>query len=333
MPAPLTFIDIAIGTAVLAAASVTLTVRARAMQAMGFLVLGALLSAAWVSLGSMDVALAEAALGSGILGAILVWLAVSGSRPPATSGEAARAFPPRRAVRVTVGLLTGAITTIVLAAAWIRIADGLPRWSAPLRQQLPDTGVTHDVTGVLLSFRAYDTLLESAVLLFAAVAVLALGRDGGLTQATRRRTEPPSTLVWVVRVSAPLLLLFSLWLLFAGSSGSGGAFQSGAVLCALLILMHVAGFSMTGFAQHWLRPLLAIGVVAFIVAGSAGPMLGDAWLTWDPAWSFAAILIVETLLTAGIAAGLFVIYLALENPRRTDDDVPARDGRRNESPA
>ncbi|GGH45705.1 MnhB domain-containing protein [Microbacterium album] len=329
-PAPLTAVDIALGIAAIAAAAVTLAVRSRATQALGFLVLGALLTGVWLSLGSMDVALAEAALGSGILGAILVWLAVSG---PRRADASAPARPPRRAARVAIGAVTGALVTLVAATAWVRVADTLPRWDSPLRARLPDTGVAHDVTGVLLAFRAYDTLLESAVLLLAAVAVLALGRDDGLTQAAHRRPTPPSTLVWAVRISAPLLLLFGLWLLFAGSSDSGGAFQSGAVLCALLILMHTAGFSMAGFARHWMRPLLVVGVIAFIVAGGAGPVLGDPWLTWHPAWAFAAILTVETLLTAGIAAGLFAIYLALENPRGLSPARPARRGEREDSGA
>lgn len=322
-PPSLGFIDIALGLATLSVAAMTLIARSRTTQAMGFLALGALLSTVWVTLGSIDVALAEAALGSGILGAILVWLAVASPSAPALPDDSGSPSRPR--IRIAIGFIAGALTSLVAIAAWTRVADTLPRWDSPLAERLPDTGVTHEVTGVLLAFRAYDTLLESAVLLLAAITVLALGRDGGLTQLRHRRPHAPSTLSWVVRFSAPLLLLFGLWLLFAGSSQAGGAFQSGAVLCALLILMHTAGFGLERFAQRWILPLLVIGVIAFIAAAMAGPLAGKAWLTWEPAWAFSAILVVETLLTVGIMTGLFVIYLALENPRvaGNDDDAHA----------
>lgn len=320
------FVDIALGSAVLLAAGLTLIARSRTTQAMGFLTLGAILSTLWVWLGSVDVALAEAALGSGVLGAILVWLAVADPQTPHdTDGTAPK---PYRASRMVIGLITGALAALVAISAWVRLTETIPGWVDPLQRHLPATGVTHEVTGVLLAFRAYDTLLESAVLLLAAVAVMALGRGDGLSrvlsQAVPGRPPIPSTLSWIVRFSAPLLLLLGVWLLFAGSSGPGGAFQSGAVLCALLILMHTVGLDLTRFVRHWIRPLLVSGVIVFIVAASLGPLTGDAWLTWDPRWAFVVILAVEILLTAGIAVGLFVIYLALENPRVANDNSDAQ---------
>jgi multisubunit Na+/H+ antiporter MnhB subunit len=39
---------------------------------------------------------------------------------------------------------------------------------------MPESGVDHPVTAVLLNFRSYDTLLEIAVLLLAVVVALAL---------------------------------------------------------------------------------------------------------------------------------------------------------------
>lgn len=123
--------------------------------------------------------------------------------------------------------------------------------------------------------------------------------------------------MWLVRVIAPVLLLAALWLLFAGSTDSGGAFQSGAVLAALLILLRLAGLA----PRRWptahdalLRVALVLGVVVFILAGLLGPVLGQPWLSWDPAWAFAVIIAVEIVLTLGIAAGLYAIFLALEDP-------------------
>lgn len=329
-------VDVTLGLASLTAVGVSVVPRSRLAQAMGFLALGTLATLIWLRLESVDVGLAEAGVGGGILGALLVWLAIrSPASVPPDAGHR-RGFPRlSRVMRPALGVLSGASLVIVLSSVWLRVEQQLPRWEETLAARMPDTGLEHEITGVLLAFRAYDTLLESAVIMLAGAAAMALGRDGGLHQAFIRQPPVPSTLRWLVQVAAPVLLLAGLWLLFAGSSDSGGAFQSGAVLCALLILLRTAhasagaavpktdrripGTPGAGLTVRWLRPLLVAGVVTFILAGLLGPLLAtpvlsESWLSWDPDWAFAAILTVEVLLTTGIAAGLYMIYLALENP-------------------
>ncbi|OXS83006.1 Na(+)/H(+) antiporter subunit B [Kocuria marina] len=56
-------LDVALGVAVLATTAATMLPRARSVQAMSFLGLGVLMTLVWLRLGSVDVALAEAALG------------------------------------------------------------------------------------------------------------------------------------------------------------------------------------------------------------------------------------------------------------------------------
>lgn len=343
--------DIALGLALMVAAGCALIPRSRLALAAGFLGLGALTSLVWLRLGSVDVGLAEAGLGGGILGALLVWLAIRSPDSPAPdSAEAPSAHAPSadaaqhdggsagsgssrsRLARITaparvtalarilLGCAAGAAISVGLCLAWLQVLPALPAWSGPLQEQMEGTGITHEITGVLLAFRAYDTLLESAVLMLAAVAVMTLGRDAGLHQLSLPQPEVTSPLRWLVRLCAPVLLLAGLWLLFAGSSDSGGAFQSGAVLCALLILLRIVhALPSRERTEPWIRPVLIGGVVVFILAGLMGPLLADpllseAWLSWDPQWATAAVLTVEILLTAGIAVGLFLMYLTLENP-------------------
>lgn len=53
----------------------------------------------------------------------------------------------------------------------------------------------------------------------------------------------------------PLLLLVGLWLLFAGTSQPGGAFQSGAVLAGMLIMLQLTGGRIGVLVPKWLTPL------------------------------------------------------------------------------
>ncbi len=316
----LTALDLALGVAVLATTAATVLPRARSVQAMSFLGLGVLMTLVWLRLGSVDVALAEATLGSGLLSAVLVWLAVRSPDThvtpgaPTVSGVGQPARPRPAWVRAVLGVVTGAVIVTVTAGVWLRVEQTLPAWEEPLAQNLADTGVTHEITAVLLGFRAYDTLLESAVLMLAGVTALALGRDGGLTPARYRVPVVPPPLRWFVRAVAPGLVLLGLWLLFAGSSDSGGAFQSGAVLAGALILLRSAGVPLERLTVRWLRPLLIVGVIGFILTGVLAVALGNAWLGWSPEWSFAAMLTVEIALTAGITAGLYMLFLGLEDP-------------------
>ncbi|NUL47529.1 DUF4040 domain-containing protein [Cellulosimicrobium funkei] len=325
--AGLSVLDMALSAGILVTVTLALCARTRMAQAVSFLTLGVVMSLTWLRLGVVDVALAEGALGTGLLSALMVWLVTRSRRRPLLDGAAGKAagHSVRRWLPAGLGIAAGMITAVVAVVLWFRVEQQIPRWQPALDTELPGTGVEHGITGVLLAFRAYDTLLESAVLMFAGITVLSLGlegrRDGELAQVFTPLPPVPSTLRWFVRLSAPVLLLLGLWLLFAGSSDSGGAFQSGAVLAGLFILLRTAHVSMAGFTRYWLRPLLAIGIIVFIAAGMIGPALGEAWLAWDPSWAFAAILTVETTLTAGIAAGLYLLYLGLEDPGSRDGDV------------
>src|SRR5699024_7644707 len=216
----------------------------------------------WLRLGSADIALAEAGLGGGLLGAVLVLLAAAPRDAQGPDSRPRGWTSPARWAAPVLGRVAGAALVVVLSAVWLRVEQTMPAWSAPLASQMPigaesGSGVTHEITGVLLAFRAYDTLLESAVLMIAAVAALSLrpqigspgapraadlgGVDPGRASAPAALSAQTSALVWLVRVTVPVLLLVGLWLLFAGSTDSGGAFQSAAVLTALLILLRAAG--------------------------------------------------------------------------------------------
>lgn len=96
------------------------------------------------------------------------------------------------------------------------------------------------------------------------------------------------------------VLMILVWLRL-GSSDSGGAFQSGAVLAGALILLRSAGVPLDRLTGRWLRPLLIVGMIGFILTGALAVSLGNARLGWSPEWSFAAMLTVEIALTAGIS--------------------------------
>ena len=113
---------------------------------------------------------------------------------------------------------------------------------------LEETGAVNIVAGMILDYRAFDTLGESNVLFTAACAVLILLRitsDKRLDPVTRmeaeaddRMFEPKNDLILqqIAKVLVPLILMFGMYVIMNGHISPGGGFSGGAVMGAGLIL-------------------------------------------------------------------------------------------------
>ncbi|MDO5626700.1 MAG: DUF4040 domain-containing protein [Mobilicoccus sp.] len=295
-------LPIAVSVVVVGAALVALYGRGRVVTVAGFLVFGAMLSLYWGLIGAPDVGLAEAAIGTGVTGALFVHAATALPDPP----------QPRSRSRWTVPvLLASGVLGGVMGVALVRAADALDRagLAAEVTEALPDTGVEHPVTGVLLNLRSYDTLLEIVVLLAAVAVALALVPRPSV------QVTPPAVLDTLVRVTTPVLFLVAAWLLVAGSSRPGGAFQSGAVVAATLILLHASGVRPLTLGPLT-RMLLSAGLAAFLAVAVGGLIVsGDTWLLLRGDFAGTIILVLEAALAVTIGFSLAMLYLATARGR------------------
>lgn len=124
---------------------------------------------------------------------------------------------------------------------------------------LTETGAVNIVAGMILDYRAFDTLGESNVLFIAAVTVLVLlrlapSKDGKPTtemleaEADDRMYEPKSDLILQHQANllVPLILLFGIYVVMNGHISPGGGFSGGAIMGAGLILyLNAFGFRKT----------------------------------------------------------------------------------------
>lgn len=319
-----TVLELVVGSGVIVIALVALLAPRRLAAAVSFLVLGVLLSVLWALAGAPDVALAEAALGAGVTGVLFIE-AVSRSRTPTRRDV----LGPRPWLSALATVGTAAVLTLGLTLALRRAATPLEEGSAGLSGEvarvLPQTGVEHAVTGVLLNLRSYDTLLEVVVLLVAVLVALTVARtDTGAQTSTPTPTPTPPQAPAVpplqtaaTGVLAPALVLLAAWVLFAGSSRPGGAFQAGAVLAALVLLLHLAQRPVVPPGSGRARVAAVVGVLAFVLVAAVGPLLGGAWLQLDPAWAGPVVIVLESVLAVSIGAALALIALSLrqEAPR------------------
>lgn len=107
-----------------------------------------------------------------------------------------------------------------------------------------ETGAVNTVAGVILDYRAFDTLGESHVLYTAAAAVLILllssSRKGEEPPELRRIMEGDPILRNTAKVVVPFVLLFGVYIILNGHLGPGGGFAGGAILGGGLILYAIA---------------------------------------------------------------------------------------------
>jgi multisubunit Na+/H+ antiporter MnhB subunit len=239
----------------------------------------------------------------------------------------AREIAPPRWLRLLAAL--GAfVLTAALVGAILDLPAEAPGLYREVDHRLSESGVESMVTAVLLNFRAYDTLLELTVLL---VAVLGLGAIRlGSREPLPPVTEINPVLMAFVRFLSPVMILLAGYLLWAGGSYAGGAFQAGAVLGATAILLQIAGIVRVG--QYRLgteKTALVLGVFLFAGIGIACMVLGGAFLQYPPSQAKQLILLIEAAGAFSIGATLMVLFSgrSLADPRDGETDAPSPDGK------
>lgn len=171
-------------------------------------------------------------------------------------------------------------------------------------EKVPESGVSNPVTSVLLNFRAYDTLMELAVLLAALLGIWSLGPAAPGFQ--RAGEVLRGMVAWFV----PLLILSAGYLLWAGGHAPGGAFQGGALLGAAGVMLALAGHATAGLPRgRPLRVLAVLGVLVFTLVGLGLLLVGEGFLTYPRGHAKWLILTIESAATLAIGATLAASYL------------------------
>ena len=104
---------------------------------------------------------------------------------------------------------------------------------------MAETGAVNVVAGVILDYRAFDTLGESHVLYTAATAVfiLLLNLQGsGEPEKEKKIMQSDPLLRGTARIIVPLVIVYGIYVIFNGHLGPGGGFSGGAVIGGGLIL-------------------------------------------------------------------------------------------------
>jgi multisubunit Na+/H+ antiporter MnhB subunit len=316
--------DCALGALLLILAAAVLHARQLYTSVVLFIAFGLLLALTWARLDATDLALAEAAIGAGLTGALLLSaMARTGDntgddtvgplRKAGMSGMSAKSGISGRFDMPTQRLWPATLLALLVGIALLRGLWPLPVGPVVLPElaleQVPDAGVEHPVTAVLLNFRSWDTLLELMVLLLALLGVRQL-------QLPTQDIAPPwSILLAWSRLLAPLTLVVGGYVLWRGAFAPGGAFQAGALLAAGAVILRLTHLLPPVRWDNWLvRTLVLIGLVVFLVVALvayvlAGASQARAWLAYPVAQAGVLILIIEVAATLSIATTLTLLVV------------------------
>lgn len=302
--------DFLLVAALLGAAWKTLFAREAFTSTVLFVAFGLLMAIVWTRLGAIDVALAEACIGAGLTGALLI--------------DAIRHFQEDShlskresnwAFHLAAGILSLGLFSL-LSASFINIEEPKKEVFALVNKNMEISGSSHPVTSVLLNFRAFDTWLELGVLLLASFAAISIHRLYDSQQALEPLKPTPTAIKALTRVMLPFLVIIGGFLLWLGSHSPGGAFQAGSLIGAAGILVQITDpqrrmtYSALGF-----RVLLALGFLTFLAAAFLTNLLQGNFLEYPQKQAGIFILILELAATASIALTLNVMF-ACSHPTR-----------------
>ena len=183
-----------------------------------------------------------------------------------------------------------------------------------------ELGAPNIVTGILISYRGFDTLGEVAVLFMVAASVgLLLKQDGVLGHAAPRRVASEIVRTGTA-VLLPLIFTFGAYVIVNGHLSAGGGFQGGAIVASGVMLLLLAGPGAT-LNVALLSIVESFAGVFYVLLGILGLVLAGGFL--DPRFmpkgefgafiSAGAIPLISALLGIKVGAELSVIIDRFRN--------------------
>ena len=144
-----------------------------------------------------------------------------------------------------------------------------------------ELGAPNVITGILLTFRAFDTLGEVAVLFMVAAGV-GLVLSGKKAETPADAGSDPATpaseiLQSATQIMVPLIAIFAAYIIMNGHISAGGGFQGGAVIASAVLLLQLANPS-RALNTAFLSITESLAGVLFVLVGVAGLIFAGGFL-------------------------------------------------------
>jgi multicomponent Na+:H+ antiporter subunit B len=256
-------------------------------------------------MGAPDVAMTEAAVGA-CLSTVIFMCAISITGRTEKTIEGNFNF-----------LLRSFLLCCLVGAALVYACLDIPTYAASsnpihehvaihyLRETGNEIGIPSVVAATLASYRGYDTLGETFVVLTAGMCVLMLlQREKKESQSMNLEVADIVTKT-ILKLIFPFIAIYALYIQVHGEQSPGGGFQAGAILASGVLLFAIV-YSADHLAKHFsvrvLKLLSILGVLIYAGVGIASISLGGEFLNYS-------VLLPDSLV--GQSIGIMIIELGV----------------------
>lgn len=225
-------------------------------------------------------------------------------------------------MRRAAALIAIALVALIFAGLvrdYVEHAALRPLAEAFLKSVPAELGAPNVVSGILITFRGFDTLGEVAVLFMVAAGV-GLVLSGGPEVAAPARETASELVQSGADVLLPLIFIFAAYIIMNGHLSAGGGFQGGAVVASGVMLLLLAKPATT-LSQDFLSFSESLAGVLFVLVGISGLILAGGFLDsrvlpagqFGAFFSAGAIPVISILLGIKVGAELSVIIDRFRN--------------------
>jgi multicomponent Na+:H+ antiporter subunit B len=220
------------------------------------------------------------------------------------------------------------LTVVLFAVVFWRLVGGYSElqalrplaWYYVVRGPV-ELGAPNIVTGILITYRGFDTLGEVAVLFMVAASVgVLLKEESDATSATAAEEATPARrpageIVHTGKqVLLPMIFTFGAYVIVNGHLSAGGGFQGGAIVASAVMLMMLARPRST-LNVALLSVVESLAGVIYVCIGVLGLVLAGGFLDarflprgeFGAFFSAGAIPLISALLGVKVGAELSVI--------------------------
>ena len=201
--------------------------------------------------------------------------------------------------------ILGALFLLLLSSVLLLLNPFDTHLADQVTAKLASSGVSHDVTAVLLNFRSLDTLLEVAVIVLSLIAI------GVLNPLFVH--NPPSFSSKVIHTFTalifPVIAISALYILYSGAFQSGGAFQGAALLGGGYIIINLNNPRyLEKIQQFYIRIFYTIGLFIFLALGVVTLFWGS-FLQYPQGYAYFFILCIEAVLMFSLSTILGAYFI------------------------
>jgi len=201
-------------------------------------------SAAYMFLGSPDVAMAEAA--TSVFTTVFFIICFKRYFVYKDKHHDHDPSPKRRVtLKMAVKFIVPFVFTLSLLGLFLHVVPSdraqTGVWADYLAGFAQDIGGENTVTAIYLGYRVYDTLFEALILVISVVAVIHVSHTKKLSvrKGEHSEMEKSGMAVFAIRVICPVMLLFGVYLIVNGHISPGGGFQGGLAIASFFICRYL----------------------------------------------------------------------------------------------